>query len=303
MKMMGTVLIVLVVAFATNPRSHADEAAIRQVLAEYVDVFNHKEASKVGQFWTETGTHVDRETGERTSGRNAIQADITEVMQEERGGKLSATIERLKFITPDVASVEGETTVVLSDEAPLVSAFTAIVVHQDDKWLLDSIEEMPLPQPPSSAEALKELNWLIGEWVDDSDDVKVATTFRWTANKAFLLRSFEVETKDGVTMTGTQVIGWDPIVQQIRSWSFNSDGSFGESTWDRNGGSWLSKSVHTLASGESASGTYVLERVSDDEFTIQLVGHEIDGQPQPTGAVAKIVRVNEHSAAKTTPQN
>ena len=53
------------------------------------------------------------------------------------------------------------------------------------KRLLDTVEEMPLPQPASTADALKNLEWLVGEWVDDSGDVKVATTFRWTDNQAF----------------------------------------------------------------------------------------------------------------------
>lgn len=279
---------------------HGDEAAVRKVLETYVDVFNQKSADKVGAFWTENGTHTDRETGERTEGRAAIQADMTKVFSEQGNGKLSATIKRVKFVTPDVASVEGETTVVFSDAEPVVSTYTAIVVHQGDKWLLDSVEEMALPQPASSADALKELEWLIGEWVDDSGEAKVSTTFRWTANQAFLLRSYNVETKDGVEMTGTQVIGWDPRGQQIRSWSFNSDGSFGESTWSRNSNSWLCKSSQTLATGEIASGTYVLERIDDNSFTMQLVGHEVNGEPQLAGATVKLVRAPEKPTSDST---
>ena len=302
MKMLGLSVFALFASLIPTSMTEANEVAIRKMLAEYVDVFNQKEAGKVGLFWTEGGTHTDRETGKRTEGRDAIQTDISDVMKDQSGIHLSATIERLKFITPDVVSVEGETTVVISDAEPLVSAYAAIVVHQGDKWLLDSIEEMPLPQPASSTAALKELEWLIGDWVDDSDDVKVSTTFRWTANQAFLLRSFNVETTDGVAMTGTQIIGWDPIGQQIRSWSFNSDSSFGESTWNRSGDSWLSKSINTLASGETASGTYVMERMNDDAFEIQLVGHEVKREPQPTGAAAKIVPLKAQPATETEPQ-
>ncbi len=303
MKMIGSGVFALAAMMVIPLNARANETDVRKMLADYVDVFNQKGAEKVGQFWTENGTHTDRETGKRTEGREAIQKDIAEVMKDESGIKLSATIERLKFITPVVASVEGETTVVLSDAEPVVSAYTAIVVHQDGKWLLDSIEDMPLPQPASSTAALKQLQWLIGDWVDESGDVKVTTTFRWSANQAFLLRSFNVETNDGVAMQGTQVIGWDPIELQIRSWSFNSDGSFGQSIWSSSGDGWSSKTVNTLSSGESASGNYVMERLSDDAFTIQLVGHEIGGQPQPTGPASKLVRVAEQSATVPSTQN
>ena len=303
MKKSFSIALSLCASFMAPPFVLADEAAVRKTLGEYVDVFNQKAADKVGGYWTEEGTHTDRETGERTEGRVAIQADMTKVFSEQSDCKLSATIDRIKFITPDVASVEGETTVVLSNAEPIVSAYKAIVVHQGDKWLLDSVEEMPLPQPTSSTDALKELDWLIGDWVDDSGDAKVSTTFRWTANQAFLLRSFTLEAKDGVVMTGTQVIGWDPRGQQIRSWSFNSDGSFGESTWSRNGESWLSKSTQTLSAGDSASGTYLLERVDADTFTLQLLGHELNGEPQAAGPSVKIVRVVPQNASVSAPQN
>ncbi len=282
---------------------NADEAAIKKTLSEYVDVINQQATEKVGSFWTENGTHTDRETGERTEGRNAIQADITEVLKSQANLKLSAKIDRLRMVTADVASVEGETTVVFADAEPVVSSFKAILVHQGDKWLLDSIEEMPLPQPSSAANALTELEWLIGDWVDESGEVKVSTTFRWTANQTFLLRSFNVEEKDGVTMSGTQVIGWDPRAREIRSWSFNSDGSFGESTWSRNGDSWLSKSTQTLSTGDSASGTYVLGRVDANAFTMQLIGHELNGEPQAAGPAVKIVRAPQQNASVSTPQN
>ena len=303
MKIVYSVAFAFLLTAVAVPPDDADEAAVRETLAEYVDVLNPKTAEKVAGFWTEKGTHTDRETGERTEGRDAIQADMTEVLKEGSNFKLSATIDQIRLITADVASVEGETTVVLSDAEPIVSKYTAILVHQGDKWLLDTVEEMPLPQPASPADALKELEWLVGEWVDDSGDVKVATTFRWTANQAFLLRSFEVETKDGISMAGTQVIGWDPRGQQIRSWSFNSDGSFGESTWARNGDSWLSKSAQTLASGEVASGTYVMERLDDDSFTIQLVGYDVGGEPQPTGPAVKVIRAPKPTASDSAPQN
>lgn len=300
-KIPATTIAILASCFAV-PLTNADEAAVRKTLAAYVEVFNQKAADKVAAFWTEKGTHTDRETGERTEGRAAIEADMTAVMSEQSECKLSATIDRIRFITPDVASVEGETTVVLSDAEPVVSTYTAIVVHQGDKWLLDTVEEMPLPQPASPRDALKELEWLVGDWVDDAGDAKVSTTFRWTANQAFLLRSFNVETSDGVAMTGTQVIGWDPRGQQIRSWSFNSDGSFGESTWSKNGNGWLSKTAQTMADGGAGSGTYVVERVDENSFTMQLVGHELNGEPQPAGAAVTVVRAEEQSASVSTPE-
>jgi len=116
----------------------ADEAGVRQTLSDYVGVFNTKAADKVAEFWTENGTHTDRETGQRIEGRDAIQADMIEVLSGLSEAKLSAKIDHLRFITSDVARVEGETTLATSDGELVVSGFIAIVVSQNDKWLIDS---------------------------------------------------------------------------------------------------------------------------------------------------------------------
>lgn len=286
----------ILIAFCIHSALQADEASLRQTFSEFVDVFNQQNAEKVASFWTDNATHTDRETGERTEGRKEIHADFAKVFAENSRMKLTARADRIRLITPDVARVEGQTTIVPSDADPVDSAFTAILVRQGDRWLFDSIEETAIPLPATSAYALKELEWLIGSWIDESDGVKVKTTFRWSANKAFLLRSFTVESEDSVTLEGTQVIGWDSHGQQIRSWTFNSDGSFGESTWSKNGSSWLAKSTQTSISGEISAGTYVLEKIDHDSFQMQLIGHEIDSEPQPTGAPVKIVRATDEPA-------
>lgn len=300
---MNRIMILTLVIGSGLPLADADETAVRKSLSDYVSVLNQRAVDRIGEFWTEEGTHVDRETGLRTTGRKAIQADIAEVLKSQEAFKLSATVDRVRFVTPDVAKVEGETTVVASDGEPVVATFTATLVQRGDRWLLDSIDEMARPQPAAGADALRELSWLVGDWVDDSGETKVTTTFRWTANDAFLLRSFRAEGEAGVAVTGTQVIGWDPVIQQIRSWTFQSDGTFGESTWSRKGGRWSSKAVQTLASGEVASGTYVMERDGDDAFTVQLAGHEIGGQPQPAGPVVRVVRLSAPPATAAESQN
>ncbi len=297
-----SILCAILVSLPVFPTTFADEATVRKTLSDYVDNFNQRAADKVASFWTENGTYTDRVTGERTTGRDAIQADLTKVLAEPTAMKLSAQIHGIKFITDDVASVEGETTLVLNASEPVISTFNAILVRKEERWLLDSIQEADLPQPSSAADALSGLTWLVGTWVDDGGDTKVHTTFRWTASQAFLLRSFTVETPDGVAMTGTQVIGWDPRALEIRSWSFNSNGSFGESVWSKSAGAWRSKSVQTLADGRVAAGTYVMERQDDNAFTMQLVGHEIEGQPQPASPTVRVVRVKEQSAAASAIQ-
>ncbi|MDZ4779164.1 MAG: SgcJ/EcaC family oxidoreductase [Planctomycetia bacterium] len=278
---------VVVAVVAAN--AAANETEVRAALTAYVESFNRQDIAAVAAAWTEQASHTDRETGERTEGREAIQSDIAASFKEQPNAHLAGRVDRVRMIKPDVASVEGETTFGAGDEAPVVNNFAAILVKQGDKWLIDSIEELPLPTPATSTEALQDLEWMIGSWLDDGGESRVTTQVRWTASNAFLLRSFTIESADG-TQQGTQVIGWDPRSQEIRSWSFNSDGSFGDGVWTQSGEDWLIKSSQTLSDGRAASGTYVLKRLDDNTITLELIGHEIDGEPQPAKEAVKMAR-------------
>ncbi len=63
---------------------------------------------------------------------------------------------------------------------------------------------------------LKELEWLMGEWVDRDENASVDTMFQWTKNYSFISGSFTVTVKDRVDLEGTQVIGWDPVEKQAQ---------------------------------------------------------------------------------------
>jgi len=275
----------------------ATEEEVRKALSDYVAAFNKQDLPAVAAMWSENATHVDRESGRRTEGRAAIQADLATAFKDQPESKLAGRVDRVRMIKPDVASVEGETTYGAAEEDPTVNAFSAILINQDGKWLIDSIEEMPLATPATPQDALAELEWLVGAWVDEGEGTRVESNIRWTANNAFLLRSYTATSDDGATQQGTQIIAWDPRSKEIRSWSFNSDGSFGDAVWSRHGDEWLIKSSQTLADGDAASGTYVLKRIDDATMSMELVGHEIEGEPQPSKPAVKIARATPPAPA------
>ncbi|MCA9052784.1 MAG: SgcJ/EcaC family oxidoreductase [Planctomycetaceae bacterium] len=282
---------------------HAEERvvepldAVRSSAQQYMDAFNRHDAESLGQLWAEDATYTDRVTGERVIGRAAIQADLAEVFAKNPNIRLQFSPGEIRFIRPDVAQAEASATVILPDEQPVRVSVSALYVKEGDHWLLSSVEEMALPQAATAAEALSELEWLIGDWRDDADDITATSSFRWGAEGSYLIRSFSVA-KDGQPMAeGTQVIGWDPRTQQIRSWTFNSDGSFGEANWSRNGDDWMIKSSQTLADGGIATGTYVMTPVDSDAMTVRLIGHEVNGEPQPASEAVTVVRLSTTTAA------
>jgi hypothetical protein len=63
------------------------------------------------------------------------------------------------------------------------------------------------------------------------------------------------------------------------------------------------QSTQTLADGAAASGTYVITPIDDASYSIQLIGHEVEGEPQPTGEAVVIVRTDAAQAANEQDQN
>lgn len=279
---------------------HADEAgeaAIRKTLHEYAEAYNKHDAAAAGTFWAENATHIDRVTGDRTEGRAAIQADLAAYFESNPDTKLSAEIDSIRNITDQVAVVEGRSFINVEGADPEISNFSVIVAKSGDKWQLNTAEE--LPASPVSPSNLKDLESLVGKWVDSSPEERIETEFRWSNSGNFLLRSFTCHRPEGSESLGTQIIGWDPREQQIRSWSFHSDGSFSEATWSRSGSAWTTNTTSTLADGRTATGTYVMTPVDEKTMTIQLIAHTIDGAPQPTNDPVTLVRESTEAEPQT----
>jgi hypothetical protein len=152
-------------------------------------------------------------------------------------------------------------------------------VKQGDKWLLKSLHEAE--KAPSHYEQLKELEWLIGEWVDTDEGASVRTTCRWTKNRNFITRSFAVSIGEITGLEGTQVIGWDPAEKVIRSWLFDSDGGFGVGVWSGKDNRWTIRALRVLPDGRKGSAVNVLRRVDEDTFTWESTGREVDGEVLP----------------------
>ena len=143
------------------------------------------------------------------------------------------------------------------------------------------------------ASPLEELDWMVGEWVDQAEDSTITTICSWTKNRKFLKRSFEVKIDGEVTLEGDQFVGWDPLAGQIRSWTFDSEGGIGEGLWIQDGNRWLVKASFVLADGARASALNVYTYVDADTIRWQSTNREIAGELQPNIPEVTVVRQKE----------
>ncbi len=257
---------------ATGAGRADDEQALRALVTEFTRAFNAGDVKAVAALFSDNARLVTL-TGRAINGRAAIEQLFASSLQEYPGQTIEVKTESLRLLGADSAVEEGTTTLTSPPAAGAprgsseTTRYSVAYVKRDGKWLQDSIRDYPLPESasePTAHEHLQELEWLIGDWVDESDEAEVHTTCRWSENRSFLLRSFHVRIRGQSALSGTQRIGWDPRLKQIRSWVFDSDGGFSEGLWSRDGERWVIKKTGVLKDGRTASATNVLTRANKD---------------------------------------
>jgi hypothetical protein len=148
----------------------------------------------------------------------------------------------------------------------------------------------------AQASPLEALDWMVGTWIDEGEDATIITECSWTKNRKFLKRSFQMKIDKETTLEGDQFVGWDPLAGQIRSWTFDSEGGFGEGIWIQDGDQWLVKASFVLADGSRASSLNVYTYVDDDTIRWQSTNREIAGELQPNIPQVTVVRQKEETS-------
>jgi hypothetical protein len=204
-----------------------------------------------------------------------------------------ASVSSIRFVTPDVAIEDGVATVVADDEPPMQTHYSAVHVKLSGKWLLDSVRESAEAPAASPAEHLAELEWLVGEWVDEDETSTIHSIVHWTPNRAFLVQSYTVFVEDQASMQGTQVIGWDSVQKKIRSWAFDSEGGFAEGKWEATPDGWTVRSQSTLADGRSGSATNFYRPIDKNHFGWKSADRKLGEESLPDVDEVVVARVDD----------
>ncbi len=273
----------------TEPRS-ADEEAIRKAAGSFAKAYGEGDAKSVAAHFTLAAEYVD-ELGNVFQGRAAIEESLTEFFAENPGCKLKMNIDSLRFISPGIAVEDGSTSITRPDSPTSIdSRYTTVHVKIDGKWLAASVRDHAPKDRRQHCAQLQQLEWLLGDWLDEGDDSIVTFSCESVDNGNFLLRKFSILIAGQEAMSGTQRIGWDPLTGKLRAWIFDSEGGFAEGLWHRDGENWVLKSTGVTADGQPASGTTIYTFVNEHTMTWQSVDHEIAGVQQPDSEVVTIVR-------------
>jgi uncharacterized protein (TIGR02246 family) len=272
---------------ATSPADRpADRAAIREALKSFVAAFEKGDAAAAAGHMT-TGAELMAPDGATAHGREAVQKAYAEHFATYPKHQVTVEPESLRFTSRDTALEEGHMTVTRGNEDPGTFRYVALLVREDGKWQIAVLRN----DETGDAE-LRDLEWLIGHWEAKGPDAQAQTTYEWVGNKAFIRSQFTIKEKDK-SMTGTQMIGLDPNTGELRIWTFEADGGYGEGTCVRDGKKWVFSTNATLADGSAMTATNILTQVNHDTFTWQPVNLTIDDEPVGNLPPVKVTRVKK----------
>jgi uncharacterized protein (TIGR02246 family) len=273
-----------------NAGNEADEKAIRATADDFVKAFNAGDAKTIGALWAADAEYTD-ESGQSLHGRAAIEKEYAGLFKQQHGATMTVTIESIRFLGPDIAVEKGIAKVKLpAAEAATGARYTVVHARRDGKWVMVVGKDSPYV-PGSNEDYLKDLEWLIGDWSVDAKDRPLRIHFEWMAQRNFIKNTYSY-TKDGeTTLTGGQIIGWNPKLGRIVSWHFDARGGFGDDVWIKDGSKWVIEAKGTFRDGSESTAVNVVTPIDANSFTWQSIKRTLEGVRLPDAKPVKIVRV------------
>ena len=286
---MGLLLQANLVAQESRSDTESDREEIQQAIVGYVDAINDGDAETAASYWSETGVWIGPD-GNEIVGAKAIAKHMSDLFKSGSMPTIELIDVHVRFIAPGVATEEGQVVVNNPDELPNRTTYISIHVKTENGWKLDSVRETVIAVADSNYEHLRDLDWMVGDWVDQEGGISVETNCEWTSNRNFLLRTFRVVNGDDIEMEGTQVVGWDADRQQIRSWVFDSDGGFGTGYWTRQKNGWVIEASFQTSDGTKGSSLNRFTMVNRDQFTYQSTNRVLGDESLPDIQEITVVR-------------
>ncbi len=264
----------------------ADRAGIGAQREAFLKAFERGDAERVASFWTAEGELIG-DDGSVYRGRAAIEAAYRELFGTKEKRRAEIQSESLRFPSKDTAIEEGRFKVRVGNTDPATSRYSVLHVREGGKWLMAVVREWP-----TETVSLRDLEWLIGTWVAKSNEAEVHTTYEWMWDKSFIRVQFTIRQKER-TLHGFQMIGKDEASGELRSWTFESEGGFGEATWSRDGKKWVLDAAGRLSDGNTLAATNILIPLDQDSFTWQTVKRTVGEEEVEDLPPVKVTRVKQ----------
>jgi uncharacterized protein (TIGR02246 family) len=267
-----------VVAAAT---STAVEKAIAAEAEATIKAFNAGDSTALGTMFIGDAELVD-ENGNVTETRAEITALFKRFFERFPQAVLELEVTDARAVGDELVIEEGVRRITADQGAAAAQVrYAAVRMKDGDRWPIASYREFSDDPLPTPAEMLAPLDFLVGDWVDESPEGRTQIHYQWSEDGNFLVGDYNLSVGGQPTSRSTQRIGWDPVENRLRSWTFDSDGGFSEGEWMATDDGWLVKSEATLPDGTTGSATVSIRPADQDHFVVESTDRIVAGGEEP----------------------
>ncbi|MCE9631390.1 MAG: SgcJ/EcaC family oxidoreductase [Planctomycetia bacterium] len=257
------------------------EKAITAEAEATVKAFNAGDATALGSMFIEDAELVD-ENGNVTESRGEITALFKRFFERFPQAVLEMEVTDARAIGDELVIEEGIRRITADQGTAAAQVrYAAVRAKEGDRWPIASYREFSDDPLPTPAEMLAPLDWLVGEWVDESPEGRTQIQYQWSEDGNFLIGDYNLSVGGRAASRSTQRIGWDPVESRLRSWTFDSDGGFSEGEWMAVDDGWLVKSEATLPDGTTGSATISIRPSDQDHFVVESTDRIVAGAKEP----------------------
>jgi uncharacterized protein (TIGR02246 family) len=271
--------------------------AIKTLSDQLVAAYKRGNAKAFAALFTVDGEYIDA-SEVVFHGRKAITDEFTIFFRETTGSSMKIDVKSIRSIGRNLIAAECVTQFREAEAAtPSPGKCRMVCVREGEGWQIASLQEFDDDDVPATShhEHVRQLEWMIGEWIGEGGNSHVHFSCRWDENGQYLLRDFSIESANSKPLKGTQRIGFDPLTQRLRMWVFDSAGGFSEGSFFRDGDAWILKTSGVTAEGQSATATDKFTRVDEHRMSSETTDHFISGQRVKESESLTIVRKPPHT--------
>jgi len=268
--------------------TQGDEPAVRAQLAEMARQLAAGNAAQLAALWALDGEYVS-EDGDRARGRKEIENRFSNLFAQGKP-QVSLVADSVKFLAPTVAVVEGTVQRVRDGQTVPDTHFSLVLVKGADGWLMNRASESPMVST-SNYDYLRQLDWIIGEWDAKGANATVHLKAEWVPSKNFIICKYETKKADGSTSVDMQVIGWDPILSQPRSWHFDSSGGYGQGFWTKANNQWVCDASGVESDGSTTKSRNIMSVKGSNSFDWSSINRSVDGMAVGDASPLQVQRI------------
>jgi uncharacterized protein (TIGR02246 family) len=257
-------------------------ADLAKVAERFVASYNEKNLANILALYTTDAEMIDEIDGLSASGIDAIQSIFESSFTKYPDRRIALEVIDVRQVADNVVIEEGITRFsgeVPNEEGDAIAYSAVLVKHPEKGWLIASSRE--IASTSAIVDPLEGLYPLEGDWILQADQMQMELSLALSDSGRFLVGSAVTSTPDAGAMQTEIRIGYDPSMDQIRWWTFDEMGGFGQGAWQAIENGWLVRSNGVTADGEITTAIQRLVFEDGDTIVWDSTDRFLDGAAQP----------------------